>query len=322
MNTSGPLLRSLLARASSGRLSVLTYHRVLKSSDELLAGEPSESQFEHTMEWVKRLFRVIPLDEGVEGIRTGKLPERALAITFDDGYANNATVAAPILLRLGLHATFFVATGFLNGGRMFNDTVIEAVRGFTGDDLDLSSMGLARFCVTSVRDRREAISAILSLIKYLPAEQRAETAEGVARIAGVTPASDLMMSSQQLRTLANNGFGVGGHTVTHPILARLPRMRALREIGDGRDQLEGLTGTRVSLFAYPNGKPNTDYVAESVLLVRELGFSGAVSTSAGAARVGSDPFQVPRFTPWKPVPWRFTAQIASNLVRSKASYVV
>ena len=91
------------------------------------------------MRWVKSVFNVIPLEEGVAGIKSGKLPPRALSITFDDGYANNATVAAPILKRLGLHATFFIATGFLDGGRMFNDTVIEAVRGYRGDMLDLEA---------------------------------------------------------------------------------------------------------------------------------------------------------------------------------------
>ena len=72
----------------------------------------------------------------------GRAPARALAITFDDGYADNATVAAPILLRLGLPATFFVATGFLDGGRMWNDTVIEAVAPRRGPVLDLAPLGL------------------------------------------------------------------------------------------------------------------------------------------------------------------------------------
>jgi len=56
--------------------------------------------------------------------------------------------------------------------------------------------------------------------------------------------------------------------------------------------------------------------------VRELGFDGAVSTSAGSARVGSDPFQIPRFTPWDSRPLRFALQLASNLNRVKPAYVV
>src|ERR1044071_7430526 len=73
-----------------------------------------------------------------------RLPKRALSITFDDGYADNYNVAAPILLRLGLAATFFVATGFLDGGCMFNDVVIEALRCAGGAELDLDDLGLGR----------------------------------------------------------------------------------------------------------------------------------------------------------------------------------
>ena len=117
-----------LPGGAEARLSVLGYHRVLPAHDPLLPSDPTVDEFERTMQWVKATFNVIPLADGVAGLRTGKLPRRALAISFDDGYANNATLAAPVLARLGLQATFFIATGYLDGGRMFNDTVVEAVR--------------------------------------------------------------------------------------------------------------------------------------------------------------------------------------------------
>ena len=159
--------RAALTVASHNRLSVLIYHRVPADADELLPGEPHAAEFERTMRWVKSVFNVIPLADGVAGIKSGKLPARALSITFDDGYANNATVAAPILTRLGLHATFFIATGFLDGGRMFNDTVIEAVRGYRGEGW--TSMGSASIGTRRrVPDRIRAIDAILDRIKYRP----------------------------------------------------------------------------------------------------------------------------------------------------------
>jgi hypothetical protein len=77
--------------------------------------------------------------------------------------------------------------------------------------------------------------------------------------------------------------------------------------------LEQLLGERVGLFAYPNGKPGTDYSPESVQIVRELGFDAAVSTTWGAARSGTDPFQIPRFTPWDRSKLRFGARFAGNL---------
>ncbi len=103
--------QAVLARTAPegkfGCLPVLIYHRVLAAPDPLLPNEPSASEFEGTMRWVKRTFNVIPLDEGVAGLKAGRLPARALSITFDDGYANNESIAAPILARLGLHARPF-----------------------------------------------------------------------------------------------------------------------------------------------------------------------------------------------------------------------
>lgn len=321
MNRIEHLIRPLMGPFCRGRLSVLIFHRVLPGPDPLLAGEPSTRQFEEAMQWVKSMFNVIPLAHGVRGLKDGHLPERALSITFDDGYANNATLAAPILARLGLHATFFIATGFLDGGRMFNDTVIESVRGFEGSELDLEELGLGRHPTRSVDQRRRAIDEVLRAIKYRPEAERESLAERLAEVAHATLPVDLMMSSAQACALAQSGFELGGHTVNHPILAQIDRAAARNEIVSGRDRLQDLAGSRVRLFAYPNGKPNRDYGEPALRLVRELGFDGAVSTSAGAARLGSDPLQIPRFTPWSRRPLRFALQMAVNATMVEPEYV-
>ena len=105
---------------------------------------------------------------------------------------------------------------------------------------------------------------------------------------------------------------IGGHTVTHPILARLPSSAARTEIVQGREQLESLLGAPVTLFAYPNGKPGQDYLPEHVAMVRELGFSAAVATAWGAASATTDAWQLPRFTPWDKTPARFMVRLLWN----------
>ena len=115
-----------------GRLSILIFHRVLPRPDPLCPDSPDASQFEAQMRWVRSWFNVLPLRRAVGMLYEGTIPARALAVTFDDGYADNEEIAAPILKRLGLGATFFVSTGFLEGDTMWNDRVIEAVRGCTG----------------------------------------------------------------------------------------------------------------------------------------------------------------------------------------------
>jgi peptidoglycan/xylan/chitin deacetylase (PgdA/CDA1 family) len=203
---------------------------------------------------------------------------------------------------------------------MFNDTVIEAVRAFRSGRLDLEPLGLGVHATATPEERRRAIDAILSGIKYRPEAERADLAEAVARIADAQLPTDLMMTSEQAAGLARSGFELGGHTVSHPILAKLDRAAARDEIDRGRRCLEEISGRRIKLFAYPNGRPQRDYVKASVELVRELGFDGAVTTSAGAAAVGASPYEIPRFTPWDDRPIRFCAQIWSNLMRTLPVY--
>jgi len=310
------LVTSLLLRVPRARrLSVLAYHRVLPERDPLLAVEPSAAEFEHRMRWVKANFDVLRLGEAVRALREERLPRRALCITFDDGYADNYRIALPILRRLGLPATFFVATGFLDGGCMFNDVVIEAVRHAQRAELELTDVGLGRHPLGSDDERARAIDRVLARLKYFEPERRRRTAFEIAARAGSRVPSDLMMTSEQVRALHAEGMEVGAHTVNHPILAEIPLTRARHEMEASRARLELITGAPVRLFAYPNGSPRRDYHVEHVALARELGFDAAVSTAWGAARAGEDLHQIPRFTPWDRADWRFGLRMALNLMR-------
>jgi peptidoglycan/xylan/chitin deacetylase (PgdA/CDA1 family) len=280
------------------RLSVLIFHRVLPTIDPLFPEIPDSARFERMMCWIADWFNVLPLSEAVERLGSESLPERSLCITFDDGYADNATVAAPILRRLGLPATFFVASGMLDGGRMWNDTVIEALRGCPLALLDLAALGLGTFELSDEIHRRHAIDAILAATKRLPYDQRRRVVDRIADAASAALPVGLMMSSEQLRALAAAGIEVGAHTVTHPILACLDDAEAYNEIARGRDDLQQRIGAPVRLFAYPNGVRDFDYDARHVEMARRSGFHAAFTTAWGISTSRSDRFQLPRFTPW------------------------
>jgi peptidoglycan/xylan/chitin deacetylase (PgdA/CDA1 family) len=305
----------LLGVPRTPRLSVLAYHRVLPERDRFLSDLPTAAEFEHRMRWVKANFDVLPLGEAVRALREDRLPKRALSITFDDGYADNYRVALPILVHLRLAATFFVATGFLDGGCMFNDVVIEALRVARGPDLDLDDLGLGGHPLGSDEQRTRAIDRILVRLKYFEPERRGRVALEIARRAGSPTPTDLMMTSDEVRALHAAGMEIGAHTVTHPILAEIPLGRARHEMEASRARLEQITGAPVRLFAYPNGSPRRDYHAEHAAFARELGFAAAVSTAWGAARAGDDLYQIPRFTPWDRADWRFGLRMAHNLMR-------
>ena len=296
------------------KLSILIFHRVLTQVDPLFPSEATVQSFDWQMGLLKSLFNVLPLPEAVSRLKTGTLPARAAAITFDDGYADNFTQALPILQKHGLHATFFIATAYLDGGRMFNDTVIESVRNTKLARLDLSDMQLGNYELGSTAAKRQAIHQILPKIKYLlPDAREAAAAQLAARAEVENLPLDLMMTTAQLKNLHAAGMEIGGHTHRHPILAKLDRDAARAEIATGKTTLEEKLGTRVRLFAYPNGKPGSDYLPEQAEIVRELEFEGAVSTSHGVSTGRSDKFQLARFTPWDTKPTAYALRLLQIL---------
>ena len=313
----GPLTAALGCISPAGpraRLSIFIFHRVLPSPDPLFPGEPDAARFSELLDWITSWFNVLPLDEAVRRRAAGTLPARAAAITFDDGYADNCTVALPILRRRGITATFFIATGFLDGGCMWNDRVIAAVRGCASPVLDLTRLDLGAHSLVSNAERSRAIDVLIGKLKYLDPAARDEVTARITELAGVEVPSDLMMTTAQLRTLRAAGMQIGAHTVTHPILARLPLDEARREVKRSRRSAPGLLGEPITLFAYPNGKPGIDYLAEHADMVREMGFSAAVCTGWGAADRNTDPMQLPRFTPWDRGRARFGVRVLGNML--------
>jgi peptidoglycan/xylan/chitin deacetylase (PgdA/CDA1 family) len=273
------------------------------------------------MGWIQKWFNVLPLESAVRLLQSSRLPPRAAAITFDDGYADNAAQALPVLHHYGFSATFFVATGFMDGGRMWNDSIIEAVRRTRQEALDLRACGLSMHQelvpLRSLQQRRDAIEKLLIRIKYLAPLQRNQAISQVVAAAGVDLPNDLMLRTDQLLALRDSGMQIGAHTVNHPILASTTDADALWEIAQSKRTLEERLDQEVTLFAYPNGKPGPDYAVRHVEMVREAGFVAAVNTAAGVAGRDTDAFQLPRFTPWERNGLRFGLSMLRNL-RHKA----
>lgn len=291
------------------RLVTLIYHRVHPQPDRMFPGEVDSVRFAWQMALLRRHCHVLPLADAAARMRSGSLPPRAVAVTFDDGYADNETTALPILERFGIVATFFVAPGFLDGGRMWNDSVIESVRRAPGTQLDLTEFGLGIRALGAEEARGAVAEDIIRAIKHQAPEVRREMVEELSRRIGADLPSDLMMTSAQVRRLASAGMAIGAHTMTHPILRTLDEAAAEREIRASRETLEAITGHPVRAFAYPNGRPGNDYTERDRNLVARLGFDFALSTVRGAATAASDLFQLPRFTPWDPTPVRWLTRL-------------
>ena len=293
-------------------MAILIYHRVLPAPEALLPDLPDIARFRWQMQLLADYFHPLPLAEAAHRLAAGDLPPRSVCVTFDDGYRDNLDCALPVLEQFGIPVTVFVATGFLGDGMMFNDRVVEGTRVAPGPELDLTDLGLGCYPVRTVEERRAAIDQLLPALKYLAEAERDRKARVVAERAGYRPAEPLMLDADGVRAMAARGVTIGAHTLSHPILAETPDAVAAEEISASKRVLEEMTGQPVTLFAYPNGRPGRDYGDGHVQMVKDAGFQAAVSTRWAPAMRDSDPFQLPRFTPWDVTPGRFLARLLAN----------
>lgn len=296
---------SALLEASKPRLSILIYHRILDDSDPMRPDATTVETFSWHMKMLRDHFNPLSLSEAVQRLQAGTLPPRAVCVSFDDGYADNLELALPVLQAHAIPATVFVATAYLDGGRMWNDTLLETVRSYDSASLSLPEWGLKELPLDSGESRFEAARAVIRAVKHLDFDERESFTQTFSKRATSLP-SDLMLTTTQLQALANHPLiSIGAHTHRHPILATLNDAQSREEILTSKDILEDKLGRSVSGFAYPNGRPEQDFNAWHPDLVAELGFDFAVTTKVGVGVQGSDTFQLPRFTPWDKSAQRF-----------------
>jgi len=184
----------------------------------------------------------------------GSLPPRPVLLTFDDGYQSVFTLAKPILERYEIPAVVFVTTRpAIERQRLWYDRMAT--------ELGESAVEDAKSCSYDEWSRR---------LGDLPT---GELADGDPHAP---------MTAEELRSLAHHPlFELGGHTSTHPILARAGTDVQRREIEGNRKELESMTGVKARAFAYPNGRPGIDYSEESIRLVKESGYEVGFSTRPG-----------------------------------------
>lgn len=311
MSTMWKLLTTIASPGGRrGSLSVLFFHRVYAEVDDMAPGDPTITSFDERMHWLQSQFNILPLAEGVRRLRDGSLPPAAAAVSFDDGYRDNLVNAAPILQRRGIPATFFIATGFLDGGIMFNDVVIECMRRSRLAYVELPALGLPPMPLGDWGERRQAARTVLRALKYLPMEQRNQHVAALPAACAVELPRSLMLSTPELQALASlPGVELGAHTHNHPILCSLGDDEAKAEIERGRDVLRDLTGGPVPLFAYPNGRWQQDFNDRHRQMARACGFEAAFSTEPAACGPDTDLWALPRFTPWDQGAWRYRLRL-------------
>ena len=306
----------------SARLSVLLFHKVPTVADPLASGELDLKRFEQMLDFVGENANVLSLSDANAALRRGILPQRAVALTFDDGYAEWIDNVAPALLKRGLPATFFITTGQFEGGVLWHERILAAVRALPRHGAKLPA-GLAQYTDLDLPNCRERlVERLQERLKYAPLNERLEAMEHLERQA----ISPLLLppgfDANSVRNLHNQGFEIGAHTIHHPILNECTAKQARAEIAESKAELELIIGGAVHAFAYPNGRPGTDFSFDHVRMVKESGYQLAVTTSVGAAKASTDPFQLPRFTPWGLSNERMAFQLVRNIMTTPACVTV
>jgi peptidoglycan/xylan/chitin deacetylase (PgdA/CDA1 family) len=291
-----PGLRRVVRRLPKWRgVIVLNYHRVGDSSgqpwDRTLWNADAES-FDTQLATLAADADVIGPTEAVALARE-KRPGRHVLLTFDDGYRDNYEIAFPLLRRHGLTAAFFPATGFLdNPGPAWWDELAWMVRHASNRRLPagdaLQELALGPEC-------EDTIAALTARYKELPEQDSATFLDEVADATGSgrCPASlcgDLWMTWDMVRELRSGGMEIGGHTVTHPILARLTQERQREEIYRCAERLEAELDCPMRWFAYPVGSLDA-FTEGTQQLLGERGVQLAFSFYGGFAG----------FAHWKPL---------------------
>ncbi|MBL8331304.1 MAG: polysaccharide deacetylase family protein [Rubrivivax sp.] len=277
--------------AEPGAWAIVMYHRVIDdpAQDPFQLGMcVMRDRFERQIRYLRSTFNILTVSEAMRRLDLGEpLPERALSVTFDDGYLDNLTRALPVMQRYDVPFSVYVPTGGLEEGTMlWWDRVVALLAGTRRFELDLRDVGLAlQSEPLSLRGVTAAANAerVLDLLWSL---DRPECERCIALLEQVLGPVDgratraERLSPEQVRELRRQGVEIGAHSVTHPNLALADEATARSEMLQSRRTLESLLQEPVSGFAYPGGRLQTT----AQRLSRELGFSYALATLPGTNR--------------------------------------
>ena len=280
----------------SSRLVVLGWHNIEPTGGfPGTTAENGRRVFAQQVRLLKRFANVVPLRSALADLTEGRpLPPRAVVLTFDDGYLDNVTVAAPLLHAAGLPATFFLVPGFLSGAApVWWEELGQAFADATAAEVHWDGL---RYDTSDPDARREAFYRVGLVLKVIDGSQRAAAvAELRARLAPAPSAGPgrLFMDWDEADRLVDLGHDIGSHTCSHPIMSREDAATQARELVDSRRDLEVHFQRPVDVLAFPNGRAE-DYSAETLRLAREAGYAFAVTTRTAVARRDTAPGEVPR----------------------------
>jgi peptidoglycan/xylan/chitin deacetylase (PgdA/CDA1 family) len=259
------------------------------------------SIFRKQMEIIARQFHPVTVDEILSFLKGEQdLPRGAVAVTFDDGFADNFEVAAPILDRYGIRASFYVTASLIGTVQppwycrlrhtFYTSQMREWRQPLTGKIHPLGSR----------EERRDGLSSAFDCCAPLAGREQEEMIGQIesdlkAKLASHRSDFRFMMDWDQLRRLARDGHLVGSHSMTHPNLAHVSSQELLElELGGSKRQIEEAVGSPVVHFSYPHPALMPQWTERTEAAARHVGYCSAVTTISGSVRAGANPLHLER----------------------------
>ena len=305
------------------RAIILLYHRVveLPSDPQLLCVTPRN--FADHLEIIRKRGLAVQVKGLGQTLYNRNRGQRAVIVSFDDGYADNLYYAKPLLQRYDVPATVFVTSGYLGAKREFwyddlerlllhnghlpetlflriNDRCYQRDLGSAaaGNDLSRNHSGWSMAHKDDPTPRHSLYRSLFQILQPLPDQERQHIIDDLAAWAGrdsIQRPTHRTLLPEELTRLADGGLvEIGAHTVSHPVLSALPADAQAHEISRSKTRLEEILGHTVASFAYPFGA-RSHYTEQTVAAVRAAGFEWACSNFGGIVGPATDRFQLPRF---------------------------
>lgn len=316
-----PGLKYFIKQIFADNAIVLLYHRIAKPQSDVWNISVTPENFEQHLHALQKTKKVIDLKALIKDIANNSIKKNSIAITFDDGYANNFYTAKPLLEKYELPATFFIASCNIDKPKefwwdelehlfLFSERLPSVVSliineaefefNFQGEEI-LSGELIQKhaswkaFEETPPSLRCEFFLTIWQELKPLQFEQQQTEIEVIKKLIGNSTSSRpeyKCMTSDQIKELQSNKlFDVGAHTVTHPSLPFHNKIYQKKEMAENKFFLEKIISNKVDFLAYPYG----DYNDNTLIAADETGFSAAFTTDENIISKKSSIFRLPRY---------------------------
>lgn len=291
--------RWLRSRFGSGAL-ILGYHRIAGEDWDPFSLSVAPGHFAEHLDVLRRHARPLSVGQLVRGIEHGRLPPASVAVTFDDGYADNLSRAKPLLEGYGIPATMFVTTAHLGSEFWWDRLARVLAPGTTLPETIRMSIGATHHAwvappADDVGARRRLLMSVYDRLQPLAHSVIERIVNELAdTVSGTAPEHRVLTDDELLALAAGEGVEIGAHGQTHSPLALLPVADQESEITQSKMVLEQLLGRPAPGFSYPHGSVSVHTIA----LVRRSGFAFACASEADVTSLRSNRFALPRF--WVP----------------------